>query len=325
MSEFIDNPVFICGHPKAGTSLVTALLDGHPNILAYPEETLFFRRFLPAIQGKDFVERIDLAKKLLIHIFEWNQENPPEHQQNFADRDYSHISFPEVCQHMVDALPDQNPKPADFLNAAILAFGRTTNLLTKNKRYWVEKTPYNELFTENIFKWWPRAKCIHIIRDPRDNFVSYERKHPEWTAKVFITNWNRSTRAGLDNLEKFGKEKYLIIRFEDLLTDPEEITREVANFLDIVWDNALLEPTRAGDDWQGNSMFAEKYRSISTAPIGRWKDLIDPFELEIIQIIGEEIIALYDYDIAEVDRKSMNLKQNLYLLGERFKKKLKQL
>jgi hypothetical protein len=33
-------------------------------------------------------------------------------------------------------------------------------------------------------------------------------------------------------------------------------------------------------------------------------------------------MALYDYDIAEVDRKSMNLKQNLYLLGERLKKKL---
>lgn len=323
MTEFIENPVFICGHPKAGTSLITALLDGHPNILAYPEETLFFRRFVPAVQGKDYDEKIDIAKKRLINIFEWNQENPPDHQHNFPDRDYSNISLPEVRQHMINALPDKDPNAADFLNAAILGFGLASNLLTKNTRYWVEKTPYNEFYTEKIFDWWPKAKCIHIIRDPRDNFISYNRKHPEWSAKAFITNWTRSSSAGLDNLEKFGKDKYYLLQFEDLLTDPYSSTQQMARFLSVEWDRALLEPTRAGDGWQGNSMFAEKYQSISTAPVGRWKDLIHPFDLEIIQIIGKDIMKNFEYDIVLVDHSSMNLKQNIKILRERLRNKLK--
>ncbi len=317
MTDFINHPIFICGHPKAGTSLITALLDGHPNILVYPEETLFFRRFLPVVQGKSRDEKIDLAKELLIQMFEWNQENPPEHQQNYPDRDYSLISFDDVCQYMVDVLPAQNTRDADFLNAAIIGFGQATNLLTQNKQYWVEKTPYNELYTDQIFDWWPKAKCIHIVRDPRDNFISYERKHPEWTSKVFISNWLRSSRAGLENLEKFGKENYFVLRFEDLLTDPKKFTKQVAQFLKITWDEALLEPTRVGDGWQGNSMFAEKYQSISTAPIGRWKDLIDPFDLEIIQIIGNDLMRLFNYDLVQVDHERMTLKQKLILLREK--------
>jgi len=322
MLNLIDHPIFICGHPKAGTSLITSLLDGHPNILAYPEETLFFRRFLPAARGKNNEERIDLAKKLLIHIFEWNQENPPEHQQNFPDRDYSLISFDEVYQHVVKALPDQNAKLADYLNAVILGFGKASELLTEDKQYWVEKTPYNELYADKIFSWWPEAKCIHIVRDPRDNFISYKRKHPEWTSKVFVENWLESTRAGVKNQEEFGKENYFILRFEDLLMNPERSTREVAEFLSIPWDDALLEPTRVGDGWQGNSMFSEKFQTISTAPIGRWKELIDPFDLEIIQIIGKDIMETFEYNLERLDHHGISLKQKLKLLRERISRKL---
>ena len=32
-----DRPVFICGHPKSGTSLLRAMLDSHPELLVYPE------------------------------------------------------------------------------------------------------------------------------------------------------------------------------------------------------------------------------------------------------------------------------------------------
>ncbi len=323
MRDFINHPIFICGHPKAGTSLITSLLDGHPNILAYPEETLFFRRFLPAAQGKNDEEKIVLAKKLLIHIFEWNQENPPGHQQNYPDRDYSFISFEDVCQQMIEALPDKNDKLADYLDAAILGFGKASNLLTEDMQYWVEKTPYNERYTDKIFSWWPKAKCIHIIRDPRDNFISYKRKHPEWSSKVFVENWLKSGQAGVKNQKEFGKGNYYILRFEDLLMEPERSTQIIAEFLDLLWDNALLEPTRAGSGWQGNSMFAEKYQAISTAPIGRWKELIDPYDLEVIQIFAEDLMADFDYNVVQGDRHNMNLKQRVKILRERISSKLK--
>lgn len=316
MTEFINNPVFICGHPKAGTSLLTALLDGHPAVVAYPEETLFFRRFLPKAQGKSRQEKLRLAEKYLIHIFEWNQEAPPEHQQNYPDRDYADISFKEVRNVMVSFLEEDRPTPTDILNAAVLAYGKVTGILTEKSRLWVEKTPYNALYAETIFSEWTNAKCIHIVRDPRDNFVSYHRKQPSWTAKVFAYNWVRSTRAGIENRDKYGEDRYLILRFEDLLQEPDKVTHQLAAFLDIEWQETLLHPTRVGDRWRGNSMFAEKFQAIRTDPIGRWKEHLVPYDLAMIQIISKNLMSVLGYSLADFRLSGLRFSQTIRLFRE---------
>lgn len=42
-AEWLEMPVYITGLMKSGTTLLLALLDGHPNILAYPDEPSFSR------------------------------------------------------------------------------------------------------------------------------------------------------------------------------------------------------------------------------------------------------------------------------------------
>jgi hypothetical protein len=317
MASFQENPIFICGHPKAGTSLITALLDGHPAIVAYPEETLFFRRFLPAVADQSLADAITLAEELLIHIFEWNQESPPPHQKDYPDRDYSDISFEEVRKAFHDELKALGSRPHHFLTAAVMAFGNISGLKKATSRYWVEKSPYNEQFTDRIFDWWPEAKCIHIVRDPRDNFVSYRRKQPQWTTRVFAWNWVRSTRAGLDNQKKWGASRYHLLRFEDLLNNPENAMQAVAGFLDLPWHDALLQPTRVGESWRGNSMFAEKYEAISTAPIGRWKTKLESYDLALLQMIAGKVMRRMAYSIATVDYSGISFKKRLRLLREK--------
>jgi len=317
MTDFINNPVFICGHPKAGTSLLTALLDGHPAIVAYPEETLFFRRFLPAIEGKAHDDQIALAEKLLIHIFEWTTENPPAHQKDYPDRDYSDLSYQKIKEKMVSHLSKPPSNPAGFLNAAVQAFGEISGLMGAGSQLWVEKTPYNEFHTDRIFRWWSKAKCLHIVRDPRDNFVSYVRKHPDWNAKGFARNWKLSTRAGLANIASFGDQRYRMIRFEDLLTSPDVVMGQIADFLNIKWHDNLLQPTRVGDTWRGNSMFSEKYQAISTAPIGRWQSLITAYDLTILQIICGQLMNELDYLIAKADRKQFTPRQKIEIAREK--------
>ncbi len=319
--DFIEHPIFICGHPKAGTSLITALLDGHPLVVAYPEETMFFRRFIPAIEGKSEDERISLVDQLLIHIFEWNQESPPPHQKDYPDRDYSDIDFETIRKTYRNELSSGEPK--EYLNAAILSFGKVSGLLTDESRFWVEKTPYNEFYAAQIFDNWPDAHCIHIVRDPRDNFISYQRKQQDWTAKVFAWSWVRSTQAGLKNLKEFGKAHYLLLRFEDLLQDPEAVTQQIADFLGIPWHEVLLTPTRAGDSWRGNSMFDDKFQSISTDPIGRWKNLISQFELAEVQAIAGKTMREMAYELAPVDKDQLTLSEILRLLRDRAAARLK--
>src|SRR5512143_2699433 len=124
MSELRDSPVFIAGHPKSGTSLLRSVLDSHPELVAYPEETSFFRRYLPKAAGKTLLEKTVLSDRLLTHIFEWNQAHPPAHQAGFPDRDYSHIPAAQVRRAVNDLVSERFRNDGDMLSAVVLAYGK---------------------------------------------------------------------------------------------------------------------------------------------------------------------------------------------------------
>ena len=51
--EWIERPVLITGLPGSGTSLLMDLIDGHPDILVYPEEPYFRDVFRRRYKSKD--------------------------------------------------------------------------------------------------------------------------------------------------------------------------------------------------------------------------------------------------------------------------------
>lgn len=297
--ELRDRPLFICGHPKSGTSLLRALLDGHPQLVVYPEESVFFRRYLPKAAGKNINQQLELADQYLIHIFAWNQENPPPSQAGFPDRDYSAISFDAVRTEMHGYITANPPRHSgDLLSAAVLAFGQVTSQVSADSKYWVEKSPYNEHETKTIFSWWPQATCVHVVRDPRDNYLSYHRKHPDWAAEFFTKNWIKSTEAGLQNREFHGRDSYLILRYEDLVEFPEKVINQICEFLHIDYQKQLTRPARAGESWAGNSMFDQEFDAINSTPVGRWRAQLSSSDAAVISSLAEKQMHQLNYSFS---------------------------
>jgi protein-tyrosine sulfotransferase len=303
-NEIRKRPIFICGHPKAGTSLVRAIFDSHPELIVYPEETVFFRRFLPQAENLKLEDKLRLAEQTLIQIFEWQQENPPANQEGYPDRDYSDVSFDKVNHWMRDFIHSSYHNDGDILSAAVLAYGQVSDQIHDKTSHWVEKSPYNEYYAKKIFNWWPDARCIHVLRDPRDNFVSYRRKHPDWEAEFFASNWRRSTAAGLKNQECFHPERYYILRYEDLTASPETVIRELVDFLNVSWDPSLTNPTRDGKGWEGNSMFSNKFEGISAAPVARWKEKLASQDAKVIECITGPLLEQFQYAAGAYDNNA---------------------
>ncbi len=297
MAELRDSPVFIAGHPKSGTSLLRSVLDSHPELVAYPEETNFFRRYLPKTTGADLQQKLALSDQYLTHIFEWNQVNPPPHQVGYPDRDYSNIPVAQVRQAVRDYISQRFIHDGDMLSAVILAFGKTIGQLTDLSQHWVEKTPYNELYASQIFAWWPDARVVHTVRDPRDNFASYHRKHADWSPESFALNWVQSTQTGLDNRDQYGSDRYLMLRFEDLTSTPDAKLNELCQFLRINDDPSLRQPVRGGKPWGGNSMFADQFTTISAAPVGRWTESLKPDEVATLELIAGPAMQQFGYPL----------------------------
>ncbi len=311
MAELRDSPVFSAGHPKSGTSLLRSVLDSHPELITYPEETNFFRRYLPKTAGLNLEQKLELSDKYLTHIFEWNQENPPAHQAGYPDRDYSNIPVAEVHEAVRQFIGERFAHDGDMLSAVMLAFGRVTGQLTTQSHHWVEKTPYNEHYADKIFDWWPEGRVVHTVRDPRDNFTSYHRKHADWSPESFALNWVHSTQAGLDNREKYGPGRYLLLRFEDLTSAPDTQLNELCKFLGINDDPSLRQPVRGGKPWGGNSMFADQFTTISAAPVGRWTESLKDDEAATLEIIAGSVMNRLGYPLsihqAALDRPTRRL------------------
>lgn len=290
---------FISGHPKSGTSLIMTLLDSHPQLIVYPEETGFFRRFAWQTADVPLEGRFHLAEELLFHIFRWDPKKPHPSQEKFRDRDYSDVSYEEVKKLYYRNIDTSGEAHPDILTAVVLAFGEASGQLTSNTKRWVEKTPHNEYHADKIFAWWPEARCIHIVRDPRDNYASYRRKHPEWGPEYFAFSWRNSIHCGWRNQARYGRQRYLIIRYEDLVIDLEKTISTVRMFLNIKDDPILSQPTRNGRPWGGNSMFGERFDSVSLSPLGRYRQVLAPKIVRRLEAALFPEMRKLDYQIEE--------------------------
>lgn len=298
-----DKPLFIAGHPKSGTSLLLSILDSHPELIVYPEETYFFRRYLPLAVGKSIEKKILLSQEHLTQIFEWDPQNPASHQQGYEDRDYTHIPAAEIQRGVKMYVRERFEHDGDMLSAAVMSFGGLTGQISPQTKYWVEKTPYNEYFAEDIFRWWPDARMIHIVRDPRDNYASYRRKKPDWSAEFFALNWLHSTKTGLSNRRTYGKNRYLILEFGDLTTSIEPKLEEICDFLGIKNVPSLRQPRRFGRVWGGNSMFEEQFTEISSAPVGRWKHHLSDGDTIIIEALTASLMRAFNINFSDHARE----------------------
>lgn len=294
--ELLNRPVFICGHPKAGTSLLLNLLDSHKELVVFPEETMFLRRVLPRLERMSQEEWFSFAEQHLIQFFNWNIQNPAPSQFGFETHDYSFISYEHVYSALERTWEFVNSS-CDVLGAAVLAYGEVVQHLSDETTRWVEKTPLNEYHADKVFSMWPDAKMLHITRDPRDNFSSYERKHNDWDSQKLARRWRRSTRTGIQNQERFGSERYLMLNYEDLVLNNREMLDRICAFLEIEFEEILCKPTKVGRAWTSNTMFDTTFEQISSIPVGRWKTILSHYDVTVIEVIAANQMKYCGYEL----------------------------
>ncbi|MGA8211732.1 MAG: sulfotransferase [Nocardioidaceae bacterium] len=112
-------------------------------------------------------------------------------------------------------------------------------LTLSGKQFIVDKTPSNAFAFRRIQTAWPDARFIFLLRHPASIAASWsDASTGRRTGKESVADalrYMRATERARANLPG------LTVRYEELTADPEKVTREICDFLDVEWDSAMLE------------------------------------------------------------------------------------
>jgi hypothetical protein len=101
-----------------------------------------------------------------------------------------------------------------------------------NRSRWGDQLGSVEHLARPILSALPEAKMIHMVRDPRALFVTAELSRCSTERLGWNTaRWVASADAARINLERFP-ERYLVLRYEELWSRPEEVLQRVCRFLE---------------------------------------------------------------------------------------------
>lgn len=280
--EFNKRGLFIGGAAKSGTTLLVSLLDNHPQLVVLPEETAYLehrREYLKLTGHEAKLQR--LLQSLTVikarKVYEETVAGVSADARNYEGFDWER--FLALAEEFIRQ-PGMNDSL--LLTEVIRAYGIVIGADCRNCVRWVEKTPRTESCAKELDELFPEAKLLQIVRDPRAVFASFKnrimaRYGSHAKAHRLPRSWNRSARE-IPRLRQ-DPERYLVIRYEDLVRNPREVLKQVCTWGEFEFSENMLEPTRAGRGWQGNSAFPQAFHGISAAPVDKWKNCLTEHEI----------------------------------------------
>lgn len=296
-----ENATFIGGHRRGGTTLLLNLLEGHPQLSVFPADSGFFYAYYPVYESPKYSNEDRINR-----IIEFSYGNIREEIEKVDDENRIQFPFEALYQNFREKVTKGNFTPKEMLLAMVSAYRQTYNKDITTHIRWVEKTTSSEIYANCIFEWFPRAKFIHVIRDPRDNYSSmksgWETRYQSRADDLrrLIQSLIDRGKLGMEmakyNLKRYSPERYLVIKYEELATNPKSMLERISHFLGIEYDDCLLRPTVCGQLWLGNSFDGLEFTGPSTFNIGRWKERITRGEAKLIEYQFRDIMHYFGYE-----------------------------
>jgi hypothetical protein len=267
--------VIVLGVRRSGTTLLRVMLDRNAE-LAIPDESYFVpqlaRRHRGIVQVETFVD--DLRR--LPTLVEW-----------------------KLAPDAVALRLRPQMTTGDAIAAVFEAYAAE-----RGKSRWGDKTPLYMQHLPLLERLFPMARYVHLIRDGRDAALSFLSVpagimtegwgHPR-DAAGFACQWASEVGDARALGERVGPRRYLEVRYEALVADPEAELRRICSFAALDYDDAMLAYVG-----QTDSARKEHQRRLDEPPrvgVRDWRTQMAPGEVAAFEGVAGDLLDELGYAV----------------------------
>jgi hypothetical protein len=284
-----NNPIFIVGTPRSGTTLLRLLVDSHPDIAIAPESAFLFRvtslwdKVLSRGSNRYSISKFLGMLRMLPQVRDWIPVN--------CNTDY-------VMSHC-----GQEITLATVLDAVYHSYAAE-----KGKIVWGDKTPKNLHSIDAILSLYPEARIVIVVRDCRDVALSLSKA--EFSHASYISSsirWQSDVEFAIKAIEKYSNNVF-VLKYEDLLSAPDDSLKVLMDFCGLREEPKLLERYATHDDDVVHTKSSLYMKPVSKNNLAKWKKSMSDSDIRDIEALAKEGLEYFDYPVVNPNANILSVR-----------------
>ena len=271
-------PVIVLGVGRSGTTLLRVMLD-RSSELAIPYESFFVPQLAHRHGRRPRLDEFldDLGR--LRTLYDWG------------------IAADDVKPRLREGMTTSEAIAAIF----------ETYAERQGKPRWGDKTPLYMQQLPLLERLFPDAIWIHLVRDGRDAALSFLELPEGFSGKTwaqprtvaqFAARWRTEIKAAR-RLGRHAGGRYLELRYEDLVAEPERELRGVCEHASVPWEAGLLDHTRISD-----TANMPEHRNLAQPPtpgLRDWRNQMSRENALAFEQVAGDVLHAAGYELLEPD------------------------
>lgn len=275
MSAEPPTPLFLLSLPRSGSTLAQRILGAHAAIATASEPWV-----------------------LLPYLYTLRERG--------IYAEYGHRALVLAVEDFCKELPGgREDYVAEIREFALRLYAKAS---PDGTHYFLDKTPRYHLISDDVMAAFPDGKYIFLWRNPLAVVASIMETWAD--GKWNLYRFKVDLFDGVENLIRtYERHKHRVhaVRYEALVTEPEETWGEVFRYLELPFDGSVLERFSSVklNGGMGDPSGVKKYTSLSTEPLEGWRrTLNNPVRIawcrRYLRWIGRDRLAVMGYDLDDL-------------------------
>ena len=294
------NLFFITGASRSGTTLLSFMLRRHPAVFGLKELQFFGQAWDPSDTERRFTR--SEAVSAVASMLAFQEQGVLVHE--------IHSRHWQDAAALVDGLPDAGADPALLFATVAYRFAHLAG-----KHISCEQTPRYIFYARALLDIYPEARFVHLVRDPRGVMASQKMRwrrrqlapagsriplyeslrvwvnyHPYTIARL----WSRATEAAIALADH---PRVTLLRFEDLLREPETTARWLCSRLQLDYDPRMLEVAQVNSSHESSA--GGTRMGLRVDAIDKWREVLTRTEVHIMERSCATLMQHFGYDAVE--------------------------